>query len=441
MATLEFNQRSLPGTWYVRFYYHGKRWKHSCGKGSERRARQVLAAVEATLEKLQNGHLIMPDGIDPKQWIISGGREFPSLDAGHATPTKNQNREVTFGDTCDRYLSEQVSDGAKASTTLAAERTHIGHLKRLIGQSKSLSSIDLEVLKRYRSRRDKERYRGKIIKEALRRELTTFRQIWVWAQDAALVSSTCPLLRANGRWRIRLPKPTENLKFQTWQQIERRISRGGLAEDEIKELWNSLYLDWTQVEALLNHVHQNAEYSFIYPMFAFVAYTGARRSEVLRSQIDDIDFESDQVTIRERKRRKDRSASQRVVSLHPELRTILTEWFRPEHHPGGQFTIATPAEMPRRKPALGPQPLTWSQGTHHFKQPLKNRKWQVVRGFHVLRHSFGSNLVRTGKVSAEVVAEWMGHTSDEMRALYQHLFPQDGVNLISLLGEEANEGE
>ena len=197
---------------------------------------------------------------------------------------------------------------------------------------------------------------------------------------------------------------------------------------------NSLYLDWSQVLELLNHVQQNAQHAFIYPMFAFAAYTGARRSEILRSRIDDIDFESDEVLIRECKRRKDKSASTRTVPLHPKLKSILADWFQPDHHPGGQFTIAAPAEMPRRKPASGPQPLTWSQGTHHFKQTLKESKWQVVRGFHVFRHSFGSNLARSGKVSRDVIGKWMGHTTEEMKEHYQHLFPQDGASQISVLG-------
>ena len=51
----------------------------------------------------------------------------------------------------------------------------------------------------------------------------------------------------------------------------------------------------------------------------------------------------------------------------------------------------------------------------------------------MLRHSFGSNLVRSGQVSSDVVAKWMGHTTEEMKELYQHLFPQDGVEQINVL--------
>ena len=74
----------------------------------------------------------------------------------------------------------------------------------------------------------------------------------------------------------------------------------------IQELWGSLFLDEKEVLELLEHARTKAAYPFIHPMFAFTAYTGARRSEVLRSRVDDFQFEANQVLIRERKRRKDR---------------------------------------------------------------------------------------------------------------------------------------
>ena len=155
--------------------------------------------------------------------------------------------------------------------------------------------------------------------------------------------------------------------------------------------------------------------------------------EVLRNVvIDDFDMDADLVTIRERKRRKDRKGSTRHVPLHPNLRAVMERWFA--EHPGGNFSIAPPRNMPRRKKTLLPaNSLTPSQADHHFDKTLKGSKWSVIRGFHVLRHSFGSNLIRSGTVSSDIVAKWMGHTTMEMRELYQHLFPQNGLEQISVL--------
>ena len=241
----------------------------------------------------------------------------------------------------------------------------------------------------------------------------------------------CPLLDSNGRWKVNLEKSAEREQFQTWDQIERRINRGGLSKEEIAELWSVLFLDKEQVVELLAHVKENARYGFIYPMFAFTAYTGARRSEVLRSHIDDFDFVHNQVHIREKKRRKDKRKSTRWVPLHPNLRSVIESWL--DIHPGGPFTIQPPLEMPRAKPRTEYSGLTINQANCHFGAVLKNSRWSVLTGFHVLRHSFGSNLARTGKVPTDEIALWMGHTTMEMKRLYRHLFPQDGVEKISVL--------
>ena len=89
--------------------------------------------------------------------------------------------------------------------------------------------------------------------------------------------------------------------------------------------------------------------------------------------------------------------------------------------------------MSRRKERSEFREITPNEAHHHFKQTLRGSKWEIIRGFHLLRHSFGSNLARSGEVSRDTIAEWMGHTTEEMKTLYQHLFPQDGQSKISVL--------
>ena len=55
----------------------------------------------------------------------------------------------------------------------------------------------------------------------------------------------------------------------------------------------------------------------------------------------------------------------------------------------------------------------------------------------MFRHTFCAAALQTldsgAPISPWTVAKWMGHTTDEMKELYQHLFPQDGVEQISVL--------
>ena len=99
-----------------------------------------------------------------------------------------------------------------------------------------------------------------------------------------------------------------------------------VSDEEKADLWECLYLSMPQVEALLKDVKRFAAFPFIHPMFCFAAYTGARRSEMIRSQIGDIDFENKVITLRETKRVRidslceaNRIASRAVSSLTPAI--------------------------------------------------------------------------------------------------------------------------
>lgn len=435
MPTLKKDPRTQ--CWSIRFYWNGKQCQRTCGTKRKAVANRTLARVEETLEDLKRHKAVIPKGLShPLQvdWILSGGildsdnlaSGYPSRKRERATDTQ---RFYQFGNICKSYLEDQAQ---KQETTISGEMIHISHLKRILGANTILQQIDLESLKRYRRRRNQQQHHERHITDAtVKKELVTFRQIWCWAKDHDYVTESCPLVGENRRWRIQFEKQAEKEKFRTWEEIERRINRGGLSAEEIAELWEGLYLDQSQVADLLDHVKENARHDFIYPMFAFTAYTGARRSEIIRSRIDDIQFDSNQILIREKKRRKDKSETTRLVPLHPKLRITLEAWFKV--HPGGSFTIQCPKVMPFTKPLTQFKGLTPGQADWHFDKPLDRSRWSVIRGFHVLRHSFGSNLTRSGKVPSDVVAKWMGHTTMEMRELYQHLFPQDGLEHISVL--------
>ncbi len=408
------------GTWFVGFRYDGREFQRSCRTDRKPIARRVQTAVEETIDLLQTGRLVVPEGVEIGSWILSGGK---------ATKPRKKPGELRLGVICEAYKADQTQ---KAESSQGEERIHIKHLTRILRSNIRLNSVDLATLKSYAMKRSQERFRGRLIcSKTIRKELATFRRIWAWAEQHGHIAGICPLLGPSGRWKLQLPKPPEKTRFQTRAQIERRIGRGGLSGEAIDDLWKGLYLDEAQISSMLVHIKKNALHPFIYPMFAFTTYTGARRSEVVRAHIDDVDFDSNQIMIRERKRRKHLSASTRFVPLHPQLRSILQEWLA--IHPGASHLFVRANVIPKGPRQAAPKKLTLDQATHHFKQTLRESEHSVVAGFHVLRHSFGSNLVRSGRVPPHVVAQWMGHTTEEMKQLYQHLFPQDGVAQISVL--------
>lgn len=64
---------------------------------------------------------------------------------------------------------------------------------------------------------------------------------------------------------------------------------------------------------------------------------------------------------------------------------------------------------------------------------LASQKAEMPRvGWHVLRHTFASQLVMKG-VPLRVVQEWMGHTTITMTERYAHLAPGFSSEAVSLL--------
>jgi integrase len=165
-------------------------------------------------------------------------------------------------------------------------------------------------------------------------------------------------------------------------------------------------------------------------MFCFAAHTGARRSEMIRLRISDIDFEGKKVLLREKKRGKG-LRTHRHVPLSPFLATVLQGWLA--KHPGGQDVFIQELVVARSKTKRdGFDQLTRNEAHDHFKRATQESRWDKLRGWHVFRHSFASNCAARS-VDQRLIDAWMGHQTDEMRKRYRHLFPnQEQAAILSV---------
>lgn len=80
-----------------------------------------------------------------------------------------------------------------------------------------------------------------------------------------------------------------------------------MTREQEAEFWDCLWLDEKQTTDCLAWVRKHARHAFIYPAFAFAAFTGARRSEMLQSERDDWDFGDGVVAIRQKKADKSKT--------------------------------------------------------------------------------------------------------------------------------------
>src|SRR5262249_32824583 len=142
---------------------------------------------------------------------------------------------------------------------------------RTLGDGFPLPDMSLLHLQEYVTKRA----RKGISPVTMRKEVATIRAAWNWGSQVGLTSGQFP---SKG---VRYPKGAEKPPFMTWTEIERAVRAGGEAD----ELWECLYLTLPEIGELLEFVRGHAIQPFVYPMVAFAAHSGARRSEMLRALV------------------------------------------------------------------------------------------------------------------------------------------------------------
>lgn len=406
MASIQLDRHS--GKYRIRFRFQGIEFKRSIKTRNEREAETILRRVDDTIRLLERGRLELPSVADPADFILSDGKYSRS---------RSQKKTARLKGLFATY-NDSVPEGAKEANTLKGEKVHQEHFLRLLGAQTVVSSITEETLQEYIAKRSKEESPrgGTISPDTIRKETTTFRLIWNWAERNEFVTRRTP---TRG---LQYPKRDEKPPFMTAKEIERIIKRGGLDDAQQNKLWECLFLTAQEVERLLDEVQKQDLQPFIYPMILMTAHTGARRSEIMRSQIDDFDVTAGTVQIREKKRSRKHNLSFRRVPMTARLQRDMETWF--DQHPGGQFTIAPSLTVPRGNKVRDEYSgLTTDETTDHFNRAISKTSWNgKLKGFHALRHSFASNAAAAG-VEQMMIDAWLGHQTEEMRNRYRHLYP------------------
>jgi integrase len=112
------------------------------------------------------------------------------------------------------------------------------------------------------------------------------------------------------------------------------------------------------------------------------------------------------------------------------VQTILRDWLA--IHPGGQLLFCQAAVVRSKKQRVAPIAVTADEAHDHFRRCQAGSRWAVLRGWHVLRHSFASNCAAVG-IDQRIIDEWMGHQTEEMVRRYRHLFPDQQRKAIDLV--------
>lgn len=394
MASLEIDPAS--GRYRVRFRYAGQEYKRSLRTKSQPVAQASLGQVEEALRMIEMGLVELPSDVEEGAFIVSGAR---------VRKARRQASKVRTLDDLFRVYQAELPPGSKEPRTLAGERLHFKHLLRHLKPKTRLAAITPRTVQSYVELRSKDRYaKRSITPDTIKKEITTLRLVWNWAKRQEYVDNSPPVSH------VVYPKRDEKPPFQTLSEIQRAVGEGKLSRVQEATLWESLFLTRPEVDRLLDHVAKQSASPFVYPMFVLVAHTGMRRSELLRAEKADFDFEGRRILVREKKRSRKHALSYRRVPMTNRLGRVFKEYFA--DHPSGPFALTREDDLP----------LTTDAADYFFEATLKGSVWQKLRGFHVFRHSFASNAMAEG-IDQRMIDTWMGHQTEEMRQRYCHLAP------------------
>jgi integron integrase len=195
-------------------------------------------------------------------------------------------------------------------------------------------------------------------------------------------------------------------------------------------------------------------------MVALLLYgAGMRLNEALQLRVKDIDFETNEITIREAKGNKDR-VSVLPQRVRPLLQKHLALWQR--HHTTevaeGRGCVCVPHALERKYPGLGQSwPWQWvfpAKGyyfdrtlgrhfQHHYHETLVQRAMRQAvlqariskpAGCHTLRHSFATHLLMQGS-DIRTVQELLGHNDVKTTMIYTHVLNRGGRGVTSPLDQ------
>jgi hypothetical protein len=253
MASRNFNPKTGKARLFFRF--GGRQFNRTIHVRDDNETRRACALIEETIQDIERGKLTMPPDADAATFILSGGK-LASKPQLVSDPFQDERKPPTIAEVFATYM-ETLTPGSKGANTILTEKIHARHFRRVLGEKAVFDALAVDSLQRYVDKRAREG----VGRNTIHKEHSTLRVVWGWALKRGHVEGPLDWKMAD----LTLPKADEKSPFQTWDQITRKVQRGGLTDEQQAELWDCLWLDQTQTRECLAWVEEHDLYPFIHP--------------------------------------------------------------------------------------------------------------------------------------------------------------------------------
>ncbi len=182
-----------------------------------------------------------------------------------------------------------------------------------------------------------------------------------------------------------------------------------------------------ELKVLLNSIRDQ----YLKNIVLFGLYTGCRLNEIINVQWKDINLNEKVLTIRNKENFKTKTGKIRHIPISENLYSLL-------------FEMLNISDNNNVIPLFDPESYLFSKNKYKFKKDFISKKFkESLRAvnfpekfhFHCLRHTFITNLIKSG-VNINYVKEIAGHSEIQTTMNYIHIVTEDlreAVNRISFL--------
>ncbi len=289
--------------------------------------------------------------------------------------------QTTFSSFADRWHKEYVQANNKHSECLAKACIMNKHLKPYFGKI-PLKDISTEKCEQYKSSKQKAEYSPKSINN----QLATLRKCLVTAEEWGLIDRT-PKIRL---LRVNQPPPR--------------------------------FLSDTEIDKLLVTIDDQE----VRTMVLMALRTGMRHGELIALQWEDVDLQNGRICVKRNSVKGREGTTKNGRARHAPITSDLSFALR---------------KLPRRCHLVFPG--VQNNVMHHaitsrWINAAFAKAGIKATGWHILRHTFASQLVSRG-ATLKAVQELLGHATINMTLRYAHLAPERLHETIKLLEPVAAE--